>query len=259
MVNRKILISCPLSLATIVIIILFLGNCSGKNSKTTGENDDTGKEIVEVEKDTRVEIVDTLNLRIYYPQYSKIDLITNKMPSKADTSVILVAAAAFTAGTPEEHAQGTVAGDHVSGGVRKQGYACKRNNGAFVYYNGQPKFVHGNYSNELDTAAKNGGSGFAQEMMIHNGRIVTHTRPDTNVNEFRALCLINGKPAIADSNGKVEFGNFINELLKAGATEALYMDMGAGWNQSWYRDECGKPVDIHPESNVGSNWITFYK
>ena len=38
-------------------------------------------------------------------------------------------------------------------------------------------------------AAKKGGCGFAQEIMIHNGRIVSHTCPDDNVNEFRALCL----------------------------------------------------------------------
>lgn len=86
-----------------------------------------------------------------------------------------------------------------------------------------------------------------------------HTRPDRNVNEFRALCLIDGKLAMADSKGKVEFGDFINELLNAGASEALYLDMGFGWNYSWYRDENGNAVNIHPESTVGTNWIAFYK
>lgn len=206
-----------------------------------------------------MEIIDTLNLRVYFPKYSKVDFITEEMPSKNDSSVIFVAEAAFTGGTPEELAQGLIAGDHVSRGVKNKGYACERNNGAFVYYNGESKFLHKQYSRELDIAAKNGGCGFTQEMMIHNGQIVSHTRPDGNVNGFRALCLINGNLAIADSKGMTKFGDFINDLQKAGASEALYLDMGTGWNYSWYRDDYGNPIDIHPESTIGTNWITFYK
>ena len=251
-------------LVSIVVIPLFLGACLGKRSDSSRGSHGTSR-VDEIEKfDSRkyeqvVEIADTLNLRIYFPKYSKVDFITGEMPSKNDSKVIFVAEAAFTAGNPEESAQGIIAGDHVSGGIRKKGYKCQRNNGAFVYYSNSPKFIHKNYSDELDMAAKSGGCGFAQEMMIHNGRVVSHTRPDDNVNEFRALCLINGNLAIADSKGFVEFGNFINDLQKAGATEALYLDMGPGWNYSWYRDDYGNPADIHPKSSIGTNWISFYK
>ena len=47
-------------------------------------------------KHTTVEIVDTCNLRIYYPDYSRIDLVCGKMPEKEDESVIMFAEAAFT-------------------------------------------------------------------------------------------------------------------------------------------------------------------
>ena len=112
----------------------------------------------------------------------------------------------------------------------------------------------------LREAAHYGGCGFAQEMMIHDGIEIPHTRPASNTNEFRALCLIDGKLAIADSKGSVKFGNFIKNLQQAGATEALYLDMGPGWNYSWYRDANGNPIEIHTTpTKYATNWITFYK
>ena len=131
----------------------------------------------------------------------------------------------------------------------------------FVYQGGFLKVPWPKYIEvELRTAAKQGGCGFAQEMMIHEGKIIPHTRPDTNINEFRALCLIDGRVAITDSKGDIAFGNFIKSLLNAGATEALYLDMGPGWNYSWYRDENGDPIEIHTSpTKYATNWITFYR
>ena len=212
------------------------------------------------EKSSKVQVKDTLGLRIYYPDYSKIDLVCGEMPEKRDKSVIMFAEAASTGEILDEFAHSNTAGDHVSGGKKYKGYVCKRNTGAFVYYNDTPKFVYKDYSKELNDAANNGGCGFTQEMMIHDGKIVPHTRPDDNTNEFRALCLIDGKVAVADSQGDIKFGDFINDLMKAGATEALYLDMGPGWNYSWYRDSAGNPIEIHSvPTKFATNWITFYK
>ncbi|MDE5808049.1 MAG: hypothetical protein K2H76_08015 [Muribaculaceae bacterium] len=198
-------------------------------------------------------------LTIYYPQYSKIDLVCGKRPEKNDSNVIFIAEAAFTGELiPFKHSN--IAGDHVSGGKREKGYKCTRNTGAFTWYSGTPKFLYSSYSKELDEAARKGGCGFGQEMMIHEGKVVKHKRPDGNVNEFRALCLIDGKVAVADSYGAVRFGDFIDSLLSAGATEALYLDMGPGWNYSWYRNRAGEAVEIHSiPIKYATNWITFYK
>lgn len=209
-----------------------------------------------------VEISDTCNLRIYYPDYSRIDLACGDMPPKYDGSVIFVCAAAFTGSLRDTFSHDNIAGDHVSNGKRYKGYSCERNNGAFVYYNDKPKFIYEAYSDEFDKAASNGGCGFAQEMMVHNGGIVKHTRPDSNANKFRALCLINDRLAIADSKDAIKFGDFIANLLKGGATEAIYLDMGVGWNYSWYRNENGDVCEIHPvavATKYATNWVTFYK
>lgn len=253
---------CAVCIAAISISI----GCSHVDRKsTTDDANDTVDNSASVdytinENSNPVDIVDTCGLKIYFPNYSKIDLVCGTMPAKDDNSVIMFAEAAFTGELLDEFKHSNVAGDHVSGGKRYKGYKCKRNNGAFVWYEGTPKFIHANYSSEFDKAADAGGCGVAQEMMIHNGTVVRHTRPDGNSNEFRALCLVNGKVAIADSKGVMKFGDFINNLQKAGTTEALYLDMGGGWNYSWYRNADGNPVEIHPTpTKYATNWITFYR
>ena len=209
---------------------------------------------------TIVNVEDTLGLRIYYPHYSTIDLVCGEMPSKDDQNILMFAEAAFTGELLDEFVHSNIAGDHVSKGKREKGYRCKRNTGAFVFYDNTPKFLYKDYSDEFNLAANKGGCGFAQEMIIHNGELVPRTRPDGNVNEFRALSLINGKVAIADSKGSVKYKEFYEDLLKSGATEALYLDMGPGWNYSWYRDSNGNPIEIHPvPTKFATNWITFYK
>lgn len=96
-------------------------------------------------------------------------------------------------------------------------------------------------------------------MMIYQGLVVPHTRPNSSKNKFRALCLINNKVAIVDTKDVTNFGNFISKLLNIRAMHALYLDMGNGWNYSWYRDEKGNTIEIHPiPTKFATNWITFY-
>ncbi len=206
-----------------------------------------------------VTVVDTCGLRVYYPHYSTIDLVCGTMPQKSDKDVILFAEAAFTGELLNDFKHSNIAGDHVSAGKRERGFRCKRNTGAFVYYDGKPRFVYPNFSGELDRAAAHGGCGFSQEMMIHRGKEVAHTRKSDNSNEFRALCEIGGRLAVVDTKGAMAFGKFISRLLSIGATEAIYLDMGTGWNYSWYRDATGAAVETHHvKTKYATNWITFY-
>ena len=201
----------------------------------------------------------TENLILYYPDYTNIDLVCGTMPSINDKRVIFCAEAAFTGELLKEFKHSNILGDHVSGGVRYKGSGCKRNTGAFIYYDQHWQFLYKDYSKELDVAAQNGGMGFGQEMMIHNGTRVQTIRKDSNKNEFRALCELNGRLCIIDSKGVSKFGDFIQNLLDIGVTEALYLDMGPGWNYSWYRDSAGKVHEIHKKRIIyTTNWITFY-
>ena len=113
----------------------------------------------------------------------------------------------------------------------------------------------------LDSAAQEGGMSFAQEMMIHNGKAVRTTRPLGNRNVFRALCLnSDNKLALYESQGVMSFGNFIDALLSQGVKEALYTDMGQGWNYCFYRaNQSDKsPQYLHSTSLLyASNFVVL--
>lgn len=206
-----------------------------------------------------VERKDTLGLIILYPTFSKVDLVCGSTPSKDDRSVILFAEAAYTGELLDTFKHSNVAGDHVSAGQRYKGFKCKRNTGAFVYYSGKWKFCHHNYSNEMDLAAQHGGCAFGQELVIHNGKLVETPRKDGNMNLFRVLCDHQGKLCIVESEGIIRFGDFKKKLLDIGISDAIYLDMGIGWNHAWYRSK-GKIVELHPKfHDFCTNWITFYK
>lgn len=191
----------------------------------------------------------------------KMDMICVEIPSPNDDSIVLAFAGAFT-GTEFDKGHSNVAGDHVAGGARFKGYRCKRNTGAFTWSTKSgPRFFYKDYSSALDKVAKEGGMGFAQEMMIHDGAKVPVTRPLGNKNVFRALCLDSDNHlALYESQGIVTFGNFIDALLSQGVKEALHTDMGQGWNYCFYRvnQSDRAPNYLHSSSlPYASNFITL--
>lgn len=191
----------------------------------------------------------------------KMDMVCGEIPSPNDDSIVLAFAGAFT-GTEFDKGHSNVAGDHVAGGTRFKGYRCKRNTGAFTWSaTSGPRFFYKDYSVAMDKAAKEGGMGFAQEIMIHDGAKVPTTRPLGNKNVFRALCLdSDNQLALYESQGIVSFGNFIDALHSQGVMEALYTDMGQGWNYCFFRvNQSDKtPQHLHSTSlPYASNFITF--
>lgn len=191
----------------------------------------------------------------------KMDMVCGEIPSPNDDSIVLAFAGAFT-GTEFDKGHSNVAGDPVAEGTRFKGYRCKRNTGAFTWsaLSGS-QFFYKDYSSALDRAAKEGGIGFTQEMMVHDGAKVPTTRPLGNKNVFRALCLDSDNLlTLYESQGIVTFGNFIEALLSQGVKEALYTDMGQGWNYCFYRvSQLDKtPQYLHSTSlPYASNFITI--
>lgn len=161
-------------------------------------------EAVRTEK-ALMERTDTCNLIILYPHYNKIDLVCGNMPEKKDTTVVMCAAACYTGECLKTFRHNNIAGDHVSGGVRYKGYGCKRNTGAFIYYGGEWRFVYRDYNHALDEAARKGGMAFAQELMIHNGKIMQTIREDDNRNQFRSLCQIGNRLCIIECKWNSQF------------------------------------------------------
>ena len=242
-------------LAAIAAVVLY--SCckdSNKPMQTTMENDTTALVMVD---DTTVN-----GLIVYYPQFTSIDLVCGTMPSQQDTNIVFCAEAAFTHELLDEFDHSNIDGDHVSGGKRYKGAKCKDNSGAFAWFGDTTwEFVNGEYSELLDSVAAAGGMGFGQAIIIHDGESI---RPlwREGVNQYRALCEKDGRLCIVDSRDEVTYERFVALLEAFAPTHALYMDMGAGWNHSWWRDSDDKVHEIHPvdkKSQYCTNWITFYK
>ena len=238
--------------------LMLVCGCKGNSSSTDNDNDSTAM------ANPTVMIDDTTvnGLNVYYPQFSRIDLVCGTMPSTQDQNIIFCAEAAFTHELLDEFAHSNIDGDHVSGGKRYTGAKCKDNTGAFAWFGDTTwEFVNGEYNELLDSVAQAGGMGFGQALIIHDGESI---RPlwREGVNQYRALCEKDGRLCIVDSRDKVEYEKFVELLEKFAPTHALYLDMGAGWNHSWWRDTDGKVNEIHPVDNKSrycTNWITFYK
>ncbi|MDE7080355.1 MAG: hypothetical protein K2O78_01685 [Muribaculaceae bacterium] len=203
------------------------------------------------------------NLLCISPDMSrlKMDMVCGGVPTPDNDSIMLVFAGAFT-GKYFDKGHANIAGNHVAGGRYYAGYRCMRNTGAFTWSAASgPRFFYKDYASALNKAAREGGMGFAQEMMIHDGKAVKTTRKLGDKNVFRALCLDSrGELAVYESQEKVTFGKFIDALLSQGVKEALYTDMGYGWNYCFYRP--GKvgdtPIYLHAKSYpYASNFITI--
>ena len=71
-----------------------------------------------------VNVVPCDSLTVYYPHFTRIDLVTGTMPSKSDEKVIFCCAGSFTGERLTSFKHSNIAGDHVSGGTFHKGYKC---------------------------------------------------------------------------------------------------------------------------------------
>lgn len=242
-----------------LLAALLVVGCSQQKKKNCGVEEGP----VVAEYVPNITIDSEAGLKVLYPNFTRIDLVCDTMPSESDSTVIFVAAASYTCKKytkvpkPEfEHKY--IAGDHVTRGVRERGYACTSNTGAFVYYDGNWKFLNRVYSHELDSAAMHGGMGFGQELIVHNGVLQTTVRKDHPTNIYRSLCELSGKLCIVECEAEMTFAKFKSKLMELGVTHAIYLDRG-GWSHSWYRTEEGVELWCNNLHTLYTNWITFYR
>ena len=203
-------------------------------------------------------LLETDDLYIYYADYHDLSLAAGKRPSKEDQGILMCVAAAFQSAYQLGFSHDNIVGWHVSEGQLERGNP-QENLGAFTYVNGTARIWDTNEAEEaIRNAAAQGGIGFQQFIVLCGG-----LRGDHKSNEFRCyrvLALVGGKVCIIDSRTQMHYDDFILALENLGVQDALYCDMGSGWNYSWYRGGDGDPVDIigipWPFSH---NWLVFRK
>ena len=236
-----------------IFLILLFSSCSfsyaGKVAESTSD-------LIGLQ----VEVVPDSGITIFYPHFSRIDLLCDSLASVSDSSVIFACAAAFT-GT--DHTKGShwlIAQNHVCTGIKYNGYRCPRCNGAFVWYGNSYYFLKDDYAVSMDSAALNGGMAFAQECMIFKGEKVKTTRSLDNVHKYRALCSYNERLCIIQSDNEIKFGDFIDRMYAIGVSDALYLDMG-GWDYGFCHPVCDSVLYLTESrwTDGFSNMIVFYQ
>ena len=205
----------------------------------------------------------TANLNVYYPDYSRIDLVCGQMPKATDKTVEFCCEAAFTGELLTEFKHSNIADNHICNGVMKKGYRCKANTGGFIWRKGKWKFMK---KADYPTTANGWSMGFCQLLIIKDGSVrPIGSKMKLNRNIYRALCEKDGKLCIVESRKVMKYEFFVKCLSAYKVTHALYLDMGSGWNYAWYRDANNMVYELFPKSKDAisykyrTNWITFYK
>lgn len=100
--------------------------------------------------------------------------------------------------------------------------------GTFTFYNNHFHIKRGSPERELRKAAKNGGMGFQQWIIIanHTKRNIKHfSRPY----HYRVLAEINGKLFFIEAAEAMNYDVFLEKLMQHKVKNAIYLDCGAGW------------------------------
>ena len=207
----------------------------------------------------RTVVYNTGTVFVIFPQYSDVELVCGNRPSKSDETITWCSGAAFQHAVSLGFTQENVEGDHAVKGTLYQSPYNKDSFAAFTCSSGVFSFDFDHPREAIRRAAEAGGSGFMQFGLIRNGETVMNvSRPRARC--YRTLAELNGNLCIIDSVNMLHFEDFMAELHRIGVTNALYMDMGAGWNYSWYRNAAGSVVTLFglpvPWSH---NWVVFRK
>lgn len=231
-------------------------SCGGGGDQSMTDGDNPVEEYVQV--------VSYDSLTVYYPNYSRIDLVMGSMPKKRQVDVIFCCAGSFTGESIKEFRHSNIAGDHVSGGIYYEGYKCGPYNGVFTWSKESGgRFFNYSYKNArppLEKAAEENGMGYCQTILFFNGRRFPGCFKPETTKRYRALCQIGKRLCIVDCSRPLPFGHFLDGLEKLHVRNALYCDMGYGWSYSWYRKPNGKVKELfHTKGRYATNWITFYK
>ena len=238
---------------------IFMGLVSQYHVKLPDSVDAASMPIEEILPGDKTLVYNTGTVYVIFPEYSDITLACGQRPSKSDAAITWCSGAAFQHDISLGFTHENIDGDHAVNGAFYESPYNKDSFAAFVYAQGQYAFAVDDAPRAIRDAAAAGGSGFMQFGLIRDGETVMQiNRPRARC--YRTLAELNGHLCIIDSVNMLRFEEFMEELHRLGVTNALYMDMGAGWNYSWFRNAAERVVTLFglpvPWSH---NWIVFRK
>lgn len=251
-------IGCVLSLAIIPsFLFIFFGLISQYHVSIPEaiQVSDSEYECLVPGEETTIYKTDTFY--VFFPRYSRVDLECGQRPKKSDRSITWCSGAAFQHDIELGFSDLNVEGHHASKGKYTESPYTKDSFGAVTFANGGFHFEFDDPKAAIRSAAEQGGSGFMQFRIIKDGQLANgFTMP--RVRSYRVMAELNGSLCIIDSIEMMHFEDFLAKLEEIHVENAVYMDMGAGWNYSWYRKPAGTVKTLFglmvPWSH---NWVVF--
>ena len=242
-----------------LFIFIFTGLVSQYHVNIRDSIDATSMPVEQILPSDSTVVYNTGTVYVFFPEYSQVELVCEKRPSRSDETITWCSGAAFQHTVTLGFTQENVEGDHAVLGTLYESPYNKDSFAAFVFSERGFSFEFENPTEAIRKAAEAGGSGFMQFGLIRDGEIVMSIeRPRARC--YRTLAELNGNLCVIDSVNMLHFEEFLEELQRLGVTNALYMDMGAGWNYSWYRNAGDRVITLFglpvPWSH---NWIVFRK
>lgn len=240
-----------------VLFATIISSCTNKSVENNSTNTVPAQVCTPI-----MQIDTTVNLIVFKPNFSRVELEVGNMPLQQNDSVKFCAAAAFTSQLKPDFSHDNIVGAYITHGKHYQGYQGGKNYGRFVNANKQWQFINNTDHTTFDATANNGGCAFTQMWVIQDNQIYRpYARKDsTQQNIYRCLCERSDTLMIAQCRKAIPYHLFVKALQAYGINNALYMDMSSGWNHSFYRDNSDSLHIVFPHThNYCTNWITFYK
>lgn len=222
-------------------------------------------------KNYPMQVIETELLTCYDITDCRLDLACGQMPDTARTDILLCAAAAFTGKCLDYFEHSNILGPHISQNILYEGYTEDKDGVPFeqryalFVWEGQDAEGHMLQKNIytlpneaiLQQTTKQGGMAFTQHWVIKAGEVfVPCIQPMDRVEHFRSLCQKGERYYVIANREAMTYKDYLKLLLDTGVENALYMDMGAGWNHSFYRDASGEVHIIHPKGHdYPTNWL----
>ena len=223
---------------------------------TVSSAQEVGRTAEAADKD--VVILQTDDLYVYCADYDRLSYATEVRPSRDDEDVILCVAAAFQSTYQLDFDENNIVGWHTSGGHLERG-TPQDGLGAFTYVDGVARIWDVDEAEDaIREATDKGGFGYQSFIVLKDGE-----RGGFDTHEFRCyrvLTVLDGRVRIIDSRTLMHFDEFVQALRDLGVTDAIYCDMGSGWNYSWYRgaNERAQTIIGMPWP-FSHNWLAFQR
>lgn len=205
----------------------------------------------------------------------RLDLACGQMPDTANENVIFCAAAAFTGKCLDYFDHSNILGHHISKGVLYEGYTEDKDGIPFAeryaLFTWQgidslgrmlPKGFHSIPNNLLlEKTTLKKGMAFTQHWVIKDGEVfLPCIQPLQRSEHFRSICHKGDRYMVIANKDEMPYSEYLDLLLAYGVENALYMDMGSGWNHSFYRDADNQLHILHPKTHsYPTNWLVVYK